>query len=196
MDVHTLFNTYVFDWMVSDLEKALEAARTERDAKREPYGRHFLALALLQYSEFMGSLEANQYNLTTFTQKFKHFLVNWMGGAYGIIVQNNDVYWDFRSGLVHQFFVQPGCTIILFNDSTAPFTVHGTPSSKVARPADGLGRAPNGNYYIVIEQYLEDFKNACQSLYAHLSQPKLSPTGADYSGWPDIGTTGGLGDSG
>ena len=196
MDVHTLFNTYIFGWMVSDLEKVLEAARAERDAKREPYGRHILALALLQYSEFMGSLEARQYNLSTFTQKFKHFLVNWMGGPYGTIVQNSDVYWDFRSGLVHQFFVQPGCTIILFNDSTTPFTVDGTPPSVVARPADGLGMAPNGNYYIVIEQYLGDFKNACQRLYAQLSQPQPGPAGAVYSSWPDIGTTGGLGDSG
>ena len=179
--------------MVSDLEKALEAARAERDANGEPYGRHFLALALVQYSEFMGSLEANQYNLTTFTQKFKHFLVNWMGGAYGTVVQNNDVYWDFRSGLVHQFFVQPGCTIVLFNDSTDPFTVHGTPASKVARPAGGLGMAPNGSYYIVIEQYLRDFKSSCQRLYSKLSKPQPGSAGPAYSGWPDIGTTGGMG---
>jgi len=196
VDVHTLFNTYVFGWMVSDLEKALEGARAERDSKREPFGRHFLALALLQYSEFMGSLEAGRYKLSTFTQKFKHFLVNWMGGPYATIVQNNNVYWDFRSGLVHQFFVQPGCTIILFNDSTAPFTVHGTPPSKVARPADGLGMAQNGSYYIVIEQYLGDFKNACKRLYAQLSQPQSRSSGLVYTGWPEIGTTGGLGDSG
>ena len=197
MDLDTLFDKYVFGWMISDLEKALEAARAERDAGRYPYGRHFLAMSLLQYSEFMGSLEATKYNLTTFTQKFKHFLVKWMGGAYKAIIDRNDVYWDFRGGLVHQFFVEPGCMIILFNDKPDPFKVYGeTPPYEVPRPADGLGVTPNGNYYIVIEQYLNDFKSGCQRLYAELRKPAGQAPSQAYAFWPDIGTTGGLGDSG
>jgi len=197
MDLDTLFNKYVFGWMISDLQKTLEAARSERDAGREPYGRHILAVSLLQYSEFMGSLEANKYNLTTFTQKFKHFLVNWMGGAYKAIMGTNDVYWEFRSGLVHQFFVKPHCTIVLFNDTPDPFKVYGeAPLVEVARPADGLGVTPNGNYYIVIEQYLSDFRSACQRLYFELNKPAPKPASQVYVHWPDLGTTGGLGDTG
>ncbi len=197
MDVHTLFNTYVFGWMISDIEKALDAARAERDAGRNPYGRHYLAMSLLQYSEFMGSLEADKYNLTTLTQKFNHFLGHWMGGAYGGVIRQKDVYGDLRSGLVHHFFVEPYCTIVLFNDTGKPFSVLGEdPQFEVSRPADGLGVSPNGNYYIVIEQYLSDFKSAGQGLYEQLKMPATKPTTQVYTAWPDIGTTGGLGDTG
>lgn len=197
MDTKTFFEKYVFGWMISDLEKALEASRVERDAGRDPYGRHFLALSLLQYSEFMGSLEAKKYQLTTFTQQFKHFLVRWMGGAYKSIIGRNDVYWEFRGGMAHHFFVQPYCTIVLFNDTTHPFKVYGEePPYEVARPGDGLGITPNGNYYIVIEQYLKDFKRACEDFYQELTKPKPKDQPPPYIGWPGFGSTGGFGDTG
>ena len=196
MDNKEFFDTYIFGFMCADIEREINWVREKNSG-----GNFLCALGLLAYTEFMGTLlhekrKPKEWGARkTFDAFFKE-----LGKGYKEFLEKCNVYDSFRCGLAHEYFVKKDCTIYMLN-SPGPMKVKGNwewyqggasgivLDVDIERPLDtGIGRAPNGNYYFVVEKYYKDFRLACENLLIELEKD-------DRGGWLDF-TFPFLGDSG
>ena len=184
MDTKELFENYIFGWMCRDIEREIEWARRGDDG-----GNALCALGLLAYTEFMGRFLSNisyvRHPLKSDKDKFNAFL-SYMGSEYEPLVfrKNLDVYNIFRCGLAHEYFIKRDCTIAILNSTPGRLSIYGPEQSiksytgkrklsYVNKPAKcGLGIANNGGYWFIVEKYYQDFRIACEKLYAELQVPR------------------------
>jgi hypothetical protein len=171
-NIRSFADTYIFGFMCADIESELELARSN-----QPAGNFLCALGLLCYTEFMGGLLLRDVTQRNSSRRFNKFF-SYMGKEYKAFDKEHNVYDIFRCGLAHEYFVKRECTIIMLN-STGPILVSGTgsrvglslhiPDSLITEPLKvGVGQAPNGRYFFIVEQYYKDFRNACERLVAKL----------------------------
>jgi hypothetical protein len=176
MDDREFFEKFVIGHMCADIQREIDLRRAGQSA-----GSFLCALGLLSYTEYMGEWEIRPAN--SFTAKFNTFFRR-MGPLYASLLdQGVDVYRDFRCGLAHYYAVKHSTSIYMLNEDgeQGPMIVFapagsGVSDSSVPRPVDvGIGRAPNGAYFFVVEKYLEDFKAACLGLLAERlnAQPQV-----------------------
>jgi hypothetical protein len=174
--LNDLFSKYIDGWMFEDIQRELDLVRKGKKA-----GNVICALALLSYTEFMGSLIPNTGKRKP-KENFDLFLSR-MGEEYNKVLSLINVYDIFRCGLSHEYFVKGACTIVMLNSSSGQIKVKGQlenngqlPSSLIKKPHKcGIGKAKNGSYYFIVEKYFEDFKGACKSLEKELDQKPEIP---------------------
>ncbi len=197
MDTKEFFITYVFGWICADIEREIQWAQ-----KGNPSGNALCALGLLAYTEFMATqLPPTRRPTRGSKQNFNAFFRE-MGPKYADLldVRGIDVYKIFRCGLAHEYFVKGTCTIAMLNYTPGKIEVKGSidkskipyltdPSAFIPKPVDcGIGLAPNGCYYFVVEKYYEDFRKACENLLAELLEfHPLHPTPVSFQQMSDTG---------
>ena len=169
-DVRSFFDTYVFGFMCADIERELNLARAG-----QPAGNFLCALGLLCYTEFMGGLLLK--NVCVKPKKRFDAFFDYIGPDYRKFGQTCTVYDVFRCGLAHEYFVKRECTIFMLNGPD-PLTVAGItrmgpsmyiPDATLQPPIKvGIGRASNGRYFFIVEQYYQDFRDACKRLLKEL----------------------------
>ena len=173
-EVHDFFNKYVFGYMCVDIEREIAIARSGQLA-----GNFLCALGLLAYTEFMGGLLLKELGSRE-TGKLFNMFFDYMGTGYKTFREKHDVYSIFRCGLAHEYFVKHKCTIFMLNISN-PTTVLGTisgigpslyiPDSTLSPPINiGIGEAPNGRFFFIVEKYYQDFRSACEQLGEELEK--------------------------
>jgi hypothetical protein len=134
-----------------DIIREIELARSGNSG-----GELMVALALINYTEFMGKLLLK--NDGSYTKQFKAFF-RLMGEDYEQMIDSReiDVYQFFRGGLV-QSYLTNDCDIKMLDDD---FTC-------------GIIIQPDGKYLFSVEKYFVDFMDACQRLYNDmLSDPDV-----------------------
>lgn len=130
-------------FIYSDIERELKLAKSGKDA-----GNFLAALGLLCYTEFAGKLK---YGSGAASRNFNQFFDE-LGYRYKKFRSNHNVYDIFRCGLAHEYYVKKTCQIAMFG----------------AGKRIGIGRARSKVYYLVVEKYFEDFKNAFEKLERYL----------------------------
>jgi hypothetical protein len=181
MDIDELFDTYIYNWLCRDIERELEWARSDQGA-----GNVLCALGLFCYTEYLGSLVPHARKLKS-RRRFETFFRR-LGPQYSDLIDHDHikVYDVFRSGTAHEYFVKGTCTVAMLNtvgtlDILGP-PIPGSleargPSFRLVKPVScGIGRAPNGSYWIVIEKYYQDFRAACETLHEELSAASPPPS--------------------
>ena len=216
--IEQAFNERVFGGICQDFDYYLEKAKRDIRIQRSvlgklklvnshPNGQVLATLGLMAYTEYVGLFvpdiekTANQQGVISKRQHFDAFFRR-LGPKYQQFLQNEaqqqrSVYGWLRSAMVHSYFGNDDCTIAIPN-SGPNFEVKGNPPESIERPVDvGIGLAPNGNYYIVVEKYYDDFRAACEQLLIDLqNMPPTSPPPSSppiYTGY--AGTTGGVSDT-
>lgn len=173
-EVRDFFTDYVFGYMCADIEREIAIARSGKLA-----GNFLCALGLLSYTEFMGGLLLKELGSRASGKLFNEFF-DYMGPGYRSFRHRCNVYHIFRCGLAHEYFVKHKCTIIMLNIST-PTRIFGTiegvspslyvPDSILNPPVNvGIGMAPNGRYFFIVEKYYQDFRDACERLAQKLEK--------------------------
>ena len=173
-DVRDFFDKYIFGFMCVDIEREIAIARSSQSA-----GNFLCSLGLLSYTEFMGGLLLRELGSKATGKLFNAFF-DYMGAGYKNFRKKCRVYSIFRCGLAHEYFVKHECTIFMLNISS-PTIVLGTapglgpslraPNVTLNPPIDiGIGQAPNGRYFFVVEKYYQDFHGACERLSKELEQ--------------------------
>ena len=124
-------------------------------------GNLLAALGLLCYTEFMGSIVLKGKG--SYTKQFKTFF-RLMGEDYRQLIDDEqvDVYKIFRSAMVHSYFAG-NCGIEMVNSNYSA----------------GIVVKPDGTYLFIVEQYFQDFMNACERIYSDIimeSEPYLPST--------------------
>ena len=185
MDTAEFFQTYVFGWMCEDIERELRWAK-----EGKPAGNALCALGLLSYTEFMATHLPPSRRPTGGARSHFDAFFRELGPSYADLIDRLqvNVYDVFRCGLAHEYFVKGNCTIAMLNSTPGDLEVKGpwdfsvTPASRsasalVSKPANcGLGLAPNGSYYFIVERYYQDFKMACERLQVELVAAQQPPT--------------------
>jgi hypothetical protein len=180
-DVITIIEDYVLGKACHDFEYFLAKAKGDIKfewliGKKEQKGQVIAALALMAWTEFMGSLLPNPSKYSN--QQFKDFFMM-LNSRYANFLQSQEsqgkiIYNIFRCGLIHNLFIKGDCTIAIPNNKR-PFTVIGPPDEIIQRPVSiGIGEAQNGKYWFVLEKYYDDFKLAVQNLLTYYRTP-LTP---------------------
>jgi hypothetical protein len=125
-----------------DINREIELARSGSSG-----GELTVALALINYTEFMGKLLLK--NDGSYTKQFKAFF-RLMGDEYERMIDSRDidVYQFFRGGLV-QSYLTNDCEIKMLDDNF--------PCGVIIKP--------DGKYLFSIEKYFTDFMDACHRLY-------------------------------
>ena len=165
MEHERLFEEYILGMMCEGVEKQIRDAYGDGDAS----ARLMAAVALMAYTEFLGSVLAEKFDPYESQVRFDGFL-KYMDGPYKDLIDTKNFrpYDVFRCGLVHNFFVKGLCTIAMKNNAGPLLIIGEQPGDVVIqKPLNvGMGRAANGGYYFVVEKYYLDFKTACLRLYA------------------------------
>lgn len=133
------------NFIYSDIQREIDLVSTKCGS-----GNFLAALGLLCYTEFAGSLMAENAGKGAGV-KFNTFF-GLLGQKYRDLRRTCNVYSIFRCGLAHEYFVKKDCTISIF----------------VTKGAIGIGKDKSGNYYFAVEQYFRDFKIALDKLEKRL----------------------------
>jgi hypothetical protein len=170
------------------LDKAKEDIEGQKTAEgQHPGGQLIIALALFSYTEAMGKyvppeekdgFKKNNRGEFSNRDNFKAFFKCLDGGqdlGYSDFLDRvGDVYGIFRCGLVHNFLIEGMTTIAIPNDGP-PFPIQRDPKVTQPRPVNaGVGFAQDGSYYLVLEKYFDDFKDACYRLIVDLKQKQIT----------------------
>jgi len=141
-------------FMKVDVEREIALARVNNKGQLKVPGlpagggNFLVALGLLCYTEFAGSL------LTTGSGAGKRFnaFFDELGPRYKAFRKQHNVYGDLRCGLAHEYFVKKkSCTI------------------NMLRGHSPIGIAHTGNHYTFnVEAYWHDFERALDRLHASL----------------------------
>ena len=142
-----------------DIEREIQLAKANPDALRAlgvaPGGGNFLAaLGLLCYTEFGGKLRFNVKRADgsdVASANFNQFF-DLIGPAYQAFRAQHNVYDIFRCGLAHEYYVKKNCTVAMLEGAAGA----------------GLRVDASGHYWIVVEGYCRDLKNAFDALQVHL----------------------------
>ena len=188
-EVNDFFEEIVYGFILGDIEReiALAKSRLEVQGDKRSYsggGNYLCALGLLCYTEFMGAIR-----LATF-EPSSHSLFNaffyLMGPAYeefdkklskqpSMRNPNNklSVYEVFRCGMAHEYFIKKSGAIYMLSGNTKPrvddeSTLHLALSVHRAPVPCGIGILDNGQYFFVVEQYYEDFAEACRKVHGEI----------------------------
>jgi hypothetical protein len=147
------------EFVFRDIEREIQLANADGAALQAlgvtPGGGNFLAtLGLLCYTEFAGKLrfgvkrpDGSDAASANFNQFF-----DLLGPAYQAFRAQRNVYDLFRCGLAHEYYVKKSCTIAMIEDV----------------PGAGLRIDEQGHYWVVVESYCRDLKNAFEALQIHL----------------------------
>lgn len=152
-----LFEDYVLTMMCGGIDTQITEAYEDGEAS----ARLIAAVALMAYTEFMGSVLLDHFQEGRAGEKFVSFLRR-MGPQYAALQERVDVYDVFRCGLVHGLFVKGYCTIAMKNNAGV-LKVSGEDYLKPA--TIGIDQVKNGAYVFIIEKYFQDFREACWGLY-------------------------------
>jgi hypothetical protein len=177
-EVNDFFEEIVYGFILGDIEReiALAKSRLEVQGDKRCYsggGNYLCALGLLCYTEFMGAIR-----LATF-EKSPHNLFNaffyLMGPAYeefdkklskqpSMHKSNKklSVYEVFRCGMAHEYFIKKSGVIFMLSGNTKPCV-----DDESTFPC-GIGMLDNGQYFFVVEQYYEDFAEACHKVHGEI----------------------------
>ena len=183
MDYQMIFEDYIFGRIIPEMDLILESARDSRDRGDQPYGQVACTLALLAHTEFMGSILLKpERSSKGYKGHFEAFFRR-LGAGYGRLLDDgHDIYEVLRHGMVHRYFANRHCTLVLFNDRSDPFAVR---ELEVSRPVPtGVGVVGDGDYYFVIEKYFRDFRAECERTYSNIkSQPPAQLHIFQFDGW-------------
>jgi len=200
MEIEATFNEKVFGIICEDIEYFFEKAKEDIRQQGEGLGRHprgqvLVALGLMAYTEFVGnyvpeSERRRKGNQGVFDAFFRRLEKGYEEFLESEKANNRNVYNIFRNGLVHRCFIKEDCTIAISNNDRT-FLVKGEPEVEIQRPVDvGIGLAKNGSYYLVLEKYYEDFKNACEVLLDEIKNKSPFKAPENYTGQYDSTGTG------
>ncbi len=141
---HTDFQT-AKNFIFADIQRELDMANSDVGS-----GNFLVALGLLCYTEFAGSLipSVGSGSRTKFDTFFDR-----LGEGYRSLRGSHNVYNIFRCGLAHEYFVKKNCTV------SVTATPNGSP---------GVGLQSNGSYYFANSNYFNDFKKAFEDLEREL----------------------------
>ncbi len=142
-----------------DVEREIQLAKADPASLQTqgvaPGGGNFLAaLGLLCYTEFGGKLRFNVKNREgrdVASANFNKFF-DLLGAPYKAFRAQHNVYDIFRCGLAHEYYVKKSCTIAMIEGS----------------PGIGLRVDANGHYWVVVESYCRDLRNAFDDLQIYL----------------------------
>ncbi len=147
------------EFIFRDVEREIQLAKADAVALQAlgvtPGGGNFLAaLGLLCYTEFGGKLRfavKRADGTDVASANFNQFF-DLLGPAYQAFQTKHNVYDLFRCGLAHEYYVKKSCTIAMLEGSPGP----------------GLRVDAAGHYWVVVESYCLDLKNAFEALQVHL----------------------------
>ena len=142
-----------------DIEREIQLAKADGEALQAlgvtPGGGNFLAaLGLLCYTEFAGKLRFGVKRADgsdVASANFNRFF-DLLGPAYPAFRVQHNVYDLFRCGLAHEYYVKKSCTIAMLEGAPGP----------------GLRIDARSHYWVVVESYCRDLKNAFEALQVHL----------------------------
>jgi hypothetical protein len=190
MEIQDIFNETVYSGICQDIEYWLDKAI--RDISRQirwkkirigkhPHGQVLLALGLMAYTEYLGRFVPDNEKVRKKSGEISsraHFdaFFRRLGNGYEEFLDNYEesgercFYYDFRCKLVHEYFAYEDWTIAIPNNERK-FWVQGKPRVEIQRPVEvGIGQVENGNYFLVLQKYYEDFKLAAKTLLDELKE--------------------------
>lgn len=148
--IKNFFNEYIFGYIKSDIERELNLVKAGENA-----GNYLMALGLMCYTEFLGSLMTGEKNGFS-KENFNNFLY-FMGEEYEAAdIQFNNIYGEgiyslFRCGLVHEFFIKKRSLVSIY------------------RNGEGIGLGISENRLtIAVSKYFDDFLSASERFYNSL----------------------------
>lgn len=149
--VDDFFDTYVYGWMIGDLQKA----------KSEGLN-YLVTLGLSVYTEILGGISRESFKKNESRINYETFLP-FLGESYLLVdskltEKGDSLYHRVRCGLVHEYFMRGKGAV--FKESS--------PDIK-----DGIIYYPeDDSIQIIVDNYLADFKKGAKKLHKKMKGPQ------------------------
>jgi len=133
----------------SEIGREINLAKSGKKA-----GKFICTLALLCSTEFIGGIIRNKFGIGEGKKNFEAGFKK-LGTKYAEFLDENPNTYDiFRCGLAHEHYIKEPCYIYMKKRNTKEI---------------GIVKDSNGEYYFIVEKYLEDFKKAFESLKVNVA---------------------------
>lgn len=189
MIAKTPLETYVLDRLCEAVRRMVEESYDGVEGAAQ-----LQAASLMLYTEFMGRVTRQSLSDPSIPEgrlAFNAFLTLMAPPYYANFLQQFEtwqptargIYGAFRNGLLHQLQATVPTAVHIKNNTGGLLVCPVDPTEIIRKPVThGIGRfQANGSYYFVVEQYLDDFQEACRRYFQVAASlgpgPGFSPPG-------------------